>query len=249
MSVSSPRSDSHVHHAEGPSACCLLYLFADQVVEHSTILSHLDAQHGVRLPCGKTPVQLGPLERLVFAWAFWNLRERGLIELNYLEPVEHDDAKQADPDDRLPLDIAVKRVGDLAGGQGVEADVLRACGAEDELIGPVLRRWAGEHLPLPIYAVVRALHLEVASFGLVELKDQENGLDPFTDHRVAHFASEDCERITGLEPRFAGLLAAWREFGEQRPQAATDLEEQCRLGLFDLRPPPIMAMGTAPPMH
>jgi len=244
--VTSPGSGSELTDADDLSVCCLLYLFANQVVSHSTILSHLDAQHGIRLPCQKTAVQLGSLERLVFAWAFWHLRECGLIELGYLESVGGEEADDAGSDDKSPGDIVVRRVGDVTGARGFEVEVLNACGEQDELIGPVLRRWAGQHIPLPLYAVVRGLHMEAASRGLVHLKEPDDRGDPFTDHRLAHFASEDCERIAALEPTFAELLSRWRVFETQRPQAAADLEEQCRLGLYHLRPPPTMALGGAP---
>ncbi|MGH9127210.1 MAG: hypothetical protein ACRDZ8_21180 [Acidimicrobiales bacterium] len=143
--------------------------------------------------------------------------------------------------------LVVRRVRDVSGACGLIADVLRACADQAEPIGVVLRRWAGEHIPLPLYAVVRVLQMEAASYGLAELNDQDGQLDPFSDHRPARFASEDCERIAALEPTFAEQLSGWRTFEAQRSEAATDLVEQCRLALFDLRPPPILATGGPAP--
>lgn len=113
---------------------------------------------------------------MVFAWTFWQLGQGGLIVLGYLEVVDDDHEVDANGGDEPPSEIVVRRLGDASGADGLEAEVLRACGTDEEPIAPILRRWAGEHIPLPLYAVVRGLQMEAASYGLVELQKRDGVL-------------------------------------------------------------------------
>jgi hypothetical protein len=211
--------------AAGPSAPCLLYLFADEVVPHSTVWSQVNEQYSVKLPCHRKHVQLGPLERLMFTWAFWHLHSNELIELGHLDDEEEDEGT-----------IGVCRTQYSDGAYGFEADLLAVCQSEPDPIKTVIRRWARGHVLLPIFAVVGAVQAEAASCGLLELKGHD--VDPLAADRQLHLEAEDCQHIADLQPLFQDLLDEWTTFTTDKPDWAFDLEEQCRRGLLDLRNPP-----------
>src|SRR5437870_9164757 len=76
------------------------------LVPHSDVISWLLGGHQpVAVPCSRTRVKLGPLERTLMAWAFWDLYRQGKIYLQvphaagparHRRPVRHSDPWDGD---------------------------------------------------------------------------------------------------------------------------------------------------------
>jgi hypothetical protein len=212
-----------------PSPSCLLYLFADVVVDRSTWLGFvLKGQPRVGVPGTRARVQLGALERMLMAWAFWNLDRQDLLTL--IRPQAPDKHQK----DRL---VHLNRgQGDQAVG-GLESELLACWTNEGDDVALIIQRWAGDRgRPLPLDAVVAVARDEAADFGLWDKVESVSGSSR-TRIRLRRPPRADRLQLEMLGPAFSAALTGWETFEENDPALAGQLVNNCASGLAPLRFP------------
>jgi hypothetical protein len=208
-----------------PSACCLLYLFADEVVNEVTFWGRLRGK-GVAPPCGLVPVQLAPLEKMLLAWAFWSLHDQGLIDI----------CKSAD--DSFYLEV--RRRSSRRHTQGLEGQILTSCHSRPERILVVVRRWAPAK-PVPFGTVVDIVKEEATSCGVsLDRSEPRSRKRNFRRYRAEPTFDN---QHSALEARFLELLDSWRCSAADEDGLADAILRQCSGALVNVQP--MQATGIA----
>ena len=152
----------------------------------------LNGQPRVGVPGTRVRVQLGPLERTLMAWAFWNLERLDLLTLTRPQaPEKHQ---------KQHLLHVYRGQGDHA-VSGLEAELLDCWTNEGDDVALIIERWAGRGRPLPLDAVVAVARDEAADFGLWD-KDDSVVATAGREHVCAGRPAPTACNWTYLDPPF-----------------------------------------------
>jgi len=185
----------------------------------------LNGQPRVGVPGTRVRVQLGPLERTLMAWAFWNLERLDLLTLTRPQaPEKHQ---------KQHLLHVYRGQGDHA-VSGLEAELLDCWTNEGDDVALIIERWAGRGRPLPLDAVVAVARDEAADFGLWD-KDDSVGGNSRAGARLRRPPRADRLQLDILGPAFSAALAGWETFEKNEPVVAAQLVNSCLYGLDALR--------------
>jgi len=182
-----------------PQPATLLYLFADRVVQKDSILTG-----GTPVPCKENKVATNPLAFTQFAFAFWNLREQGVISLTV-------GPKKGLIFKRTP--VLARQVRAASSGW-LEGEILRMLAAmpPDSSVRDIIYNWFGSDSSWPHKIVVGYAAEEAAALGFGTrgeggVKSAIKGM--FTG-KVDFIPN--CARIATVEPHAIQLFARWQQF-------------------------------------
>ncbi|MGH2736894.1 MAG: hypothetical protein ACRDKZ_15040 [Actinomycetota bacterium] len=193
----------------------LVYLHADRFVARSSRL--ID---GTPVPCSDQAVHTQPLATLLFASAFWSLRELGLLDM---EVVERRNVLGMFP--HAEIKVAPRGRDERPGLEGSILDNLEG----EEALRDVVCRWSGSHSTDPWHDTVHEAVSEAVAGGyLTEVKEDCGALARFL-WGGSHL-EPDCRRIGGLGTTVERFADSWRRF--QQDTLCDRLTEQCKKSLL-----------------
>ena len=195
----------------------LACIFADRLTPRESVLGK-----GVDAPLGAVKVQKKALGTLLFAVAFWNLRQDGVLSLEY-----HEQKRFLGTRKRVLVHLR-----EDAEAEWLEGAVLESLtGIEGDHVRDVVGRWFGQDVSDPFGDVIRS-----ASDGAVKLGYLRNATN---DRPAARFGRPHVkfepvtEHIAALEPAFTRFAFSWRRFEDREPELYTALLDACRKGITD----------------
>jgi hypothetical protein len=201
-----------------PSAPLIAYLFADRLLS-----SRPARPQGTHVPCSDEYVQTQPLAVLLFATAFWSLRERALIAMDVAD----------DPGTRWHVHhvaVNVKRL-DTASRPGLEGAVMDNLEEEGTLCD-VVCRWSSLHSNNPWHDVIEEEKSEALSAGYLRAVTENNS---GVLARLLGNGTElesDCSKIAGLETQFHRFHGSWKAFEEKESTFYDHLTADCKRSLL-----------------
>ena len=194
-----------------PSGSTLLYLFADKVAPKDKKLTA-----GIAVPCKDLKVQRKPLAGLLFAAAFYGLREQGLVSLEVVHKkvvfvkTKHVFARKLRDEVR----------------SGLEGAVLAGIGAEGEKAKTVVHRWFGSDSYDPWHFVILAAAEEAVELGVIKAVEAERGKVARLVLGKTHL-EPDCSAIAGLEAAANEFVGKWQNFQTSEPELYKELVDEC----------------------
>ena len=212
------------------SACSLLYLFADRVLDPLTDKWRRLAL-GVPVPSADTQVDMFSWARLLLASAFWGLRTRGLIDLEVV-------AASTDSRDgfwrrlrrrgRRTDDVMLHVVGE-APLAGLEEAVMTNLEVGDTIsVSTQIGRWLGTPCTDAVFRVIEAASDEGAALGFCAPVEGSNSSYARWLDCSAHTCFESArDRIAALEPDLDETVAQWNAFAAGEPALCCGLLRTC----------------------
>jgi hypothetical protein len=213
------------------SASCLLYLFGDRVLNHLTDKWRRLAL-GIPVPCADTQVDMFALAQLLLASAFWGLRTRGLIDLQWVHASTsaHNSVwhrlrrlRGRRGDDVM---LAVVRDAPLS---GLEEAVMTNLEVGDSIsVSTQIGQWLGAPCTDACMRVIAAASDEAASRGLCERVEGSNSTYARWLDCTAHTCFESArDHIAALEANLFQTVAEWNDFAAAEPDLCCGLLHAC----------------------
>ena len=195
-----------------PSVSTLLYLFANRLVPRDTALTM-----GVEVPCAGVKVQRRPLAEIMFAAAFFSLRQQSLVQLSVGTRKVWFVTTGA---------VTVTRVGE-GERSGLEGVVLQhLTGGPGDHVYDIIRRWLPTSVVDPWDRVIEHGVQEAAALGYLVKVDAHRG-------RVGAFLlgdtrlEGDCERIAALGRQYERFATHWQYFCRSERDLCRQLMKAC----------------------
>lgn len=192
-----------------------MYLFADKFAPKDKAMTA-----GIEVPCKDFKVQRKPLAGLVFAAAFFGLREQGLLGLEVVQK-KILFVKTAQ--------VVAKRLRDEA-RSGLEGAVMALVDSQGDRVKSIVYKWFGRDTFDPWHRVVSASAEEAVERGFIKAVDTERG-------KVAGLVlgktrlEPDCSAISGLESAANDFVTKWQSFQSSEPDLYKELLEECSTGI------------------
>lgn len=203
-------------HTRTLSASALFYLYADRVIAPG------NWRNGITLPGKEMSVNLGELAATLFAVAFWNLRENGLLQLNVAKG-------------KVLFIFSVTRV-DITAPQrvarpGLEGELLAQIGDAGDDVAAVIKRWYGRDLPNPYATIVE--HVAAEAAGYLDTVD-------VCPRAVSNAEGEatpepNAAALAAIAGPFAECEARWQGFKAAEATLYTALINACKRAIFARR--------------
>ena len=195
-----------------PSVSTLLYLFADRIVPRDTAWTT-----GVEVPCAGVKVQRRPLAALMFAAAFFSLRQQGLVELSL--------------GTRRALFVPNQAV-NVTGVAGAERPALEGAvlahltATTEDHVYEIIRRWFRTSAADPWHSVIEQGVQEAAALEYLVSVDAHRG-------RVGAWLLGEtkrtgaCDRIAALAGDYEEFAAHWQRFCRSERELCRPLMSEC----------------------
>ena len=183
-----------------------MYLFGDQVAPPDKALTV-----GVQVPCKELKVQRKPLTASMFAAAFFNLREQGVVGLEVVQ-------KKVLFVKTTKVIVSRLQSGDRPGLEG--AVVQNTAGGES--VKDIIRSWYRRDVTDPWRLVIDEAVSEAVAQGYFEGTDAGRG-------KIAGAVLGNtnmtpvCEKIAPLEGEFDKFLSGWNAFQTSEPDLYREL--------------------------
>lgn len=197
-----------------PTPSLLLYFFADRVLPKAML--------GTKAPLGDVNVSTGNLAREVFAAAFWNLRESGLIRLDVIR--------------QKVLFVNTTSLQVVRTGQGtrdsLEGAILRQLTGDPkrDTVKAIVMRWYGKDVPNPDSIPVAWAESEGVTKGFIDVVDAHRNVVAATflgkTNRIPNR-----EKIITLEPAFSQVFSRWQAFKAHEAELAKQLVHDVSSGI------------------
>jgi hypothetical protein len=198
-----------------PQPSTLLYLFADRVVQKDSILTG-----GTPVPCKEIKVATNSLAVTQFAFAFWSLRDQGVIGLA-IGP------KKGLIFKKTPVLVRQLRP---AGSGGLEGEILRMLSSmpPDASVRDIIYQWFGSDSSWPHKIVIswaagEAIALGLGTKGEGGIKSAIKGMFSGKIDFVPN-----CSQIAPLEPHANQLFARWQQFQANEAALYQTLIAECK---------------------
>lgn len=195
-----------------PTVPLIVYLHADRLIPKHSHLSD-----GTHVPCSGHVVETEALATLLFATAFWSLRQAGLLALDVAEIGNGH------------REVRLKQLGERA-RPGLEGAILSNLGGDD-LLSEVVLRWSASHSTDPWHDGVNEVVAEAVVAGYMRKMPPSGGV-------LARLFSggtalePDCARIGSLKDRYESFTLAWERFRLEESAVHEALRERCRRSLL-----------------
>lgn len=217
-----------------PSASTLLYLFPEQVMASHKAKGHVAGEPGapvrhggalsrsIEVPCAGVKVQRLGLASGLFAIALWQLRNDGLLSLEYQERK------------RLGMftrgDVMVTPTGSAPGRGALEGRLLGVMAdGRPRLFGDLVYQWLG-HVADPPLRVFAAAHQAAVPMGVFTEVDAQRGpVGGFFLGKTKFFAV--CDRRDELRSVATETLGRWSQFRTSEQQLAAQIEKSAGKGI------------------
>jgi hypothetical protein len=199
-----------------PSVPLVAYLFATRLLpeRHRT-------PHGTHIPCTHEWVPTQPLAVLLFASAFWSLRNRGLIAMEV-------DGNSSNGLIAHHQDVSVRRLASESrpGLEGAVMDHL-----EDEgTLCDVVCRWSGDGSTDPWHDTVHEEVAEALEWGYLREVPNNGGVIARFLWRESEL-EPNCGRIRSLEAEFGHFSTEWSRFRDREAPLHDRLNAECMRSL------------------
>lgn len=199
------------------SASLMLYLAADELVPKS---GRGDA---TQIPCKEKTVKKKELAAMIFASAFWGLKEWSAVSLEIMR-------KRFLFFKTTRVMVESLRREKSSGLEGGILDTLYSLvdeGKEDIDVERIVYRWFGEDQPDPWRAVIEAATREAFELGLmVEVDGEVDDFSPFFADELE--VKPDHRKIDVLEARLDSFVSRRRLFEASEPELHKALLKQCK---------------------
>lgn len=148
----------------------LLYLFADRIIQKSSLTRRLLSHPAAPVPGRQTLVELDQLETMIFAWAFWGLQRESQMGL---ELAERPSGLRAAKDQMTgtgwkPSRVRITTVELAHAGESLSAGLATSVPAEGAGLVSTIIEWAASHAPLPVFGIVQIVRTEAIGLGILQ---------------------------------------------------------------------------------
>ena len=196
-----------------------LFLSADKLVPLDNAFSA-----GTDIPCRKKTVKTNELGVYLLAFAFWDLKQKGCIDLELTKK------KSFFVFDSTVL--CVKKIKNLPASGGLESLIMEGLNDKaiemQKLVNIILK----EDHPWPHKIIINTVISDAILLGFGKSEEIKGSMNNFFKglNGSVNFIPE-CEAILPLETIFDDLNDQWRLFGKNSPQINRLLFSACRAGL------------------
>jgi hypothetical protein len=198
-----------------PTVPLIVYLHADRLIPKRPHLGN-----GTHIPCSDHVVETQALATLLFASAFWSLRQAGLLAIEIV-----DDANGRSPH----TEVMLTSVGRYE-RPGLEGAVMADLEGP-ETLSEVVFRWSAQHSTDPWHDGVAEVVAEATAAGY--LREVPSGGGLLARWLPGRSSLEpDCERIRDLGGRYESFAREWGGFEVEESALHGALVEQCRKALI-----------------
>jgi hypothetical protein len=195
----------------------LVYLHADRLIPRASVLTG-----GTHIPCTDLHVQTEVLAVVLFASACWNLRRKGLIDLDVVH-----DAKAKSALAHADLRVVLLNRSERPGLEGTIAANVE----DGATIRETILRWSGSRSTNPWHDAIGETIQEARGEGLLVEAEITGGVVSRLLRRESELQPV-CEKITALEGRFDVFASSWREFQTHERPLHDLLYAQCKNSLM-----------------
>lgn len=195
--------------AQRPTIATLIYLFADRVVPRTGTLSR-----GTLVPCSEVEVRTDELATLLWASAFWNLREQSFVGLELFH-------RRRLISNQTQIRVIRMRQGHRPGLEGAILDLL----GEEGTVLDVICRWFDGDFRAPWNVVVKQPVEEAIAGRFIDAPEVPHESAP--DSPPDEGLRPKCGKIAGLRAEFDDFFSTWEEFRATEPMLHDHLVNQC----------------------
>jgi hypothetical protein len=227
----------------------LLLLFADQVVERSSLTSRLGSTVAYPVPGNGHLVKLGMLEQLLCAWALWGLAEGGYLQLKLAERPKGVAAlrQRAVGIGGTDARVAVSVRADLGRPRTLGGELVANASEDGTTAFSLILDWVVARAPLRLDAIVGVVQAESVRRGILETgSHQQPWLRQRSFNRVLPAVKAEPKKLAELEPRFTQTKASWEHFSRSNKELHSSLLFDVSKGLTAGRPTLVGAIGAPP---
>ena len=213
-----PRLPRRAEPGETPSPSLLAYLFADRILEPDGALGL-----AAPVPCTDRQVEAADLAAVLFAVAFWSLRERGAVRLELgrrrlLVGRRRLEVTRIRAESRVSLEGAVMDMPNTDPDALVDEDTSGKPGPLGN-VRDVICAWFKTTCEDPEWKVVSMVLQEAAELGLASQDGEQER------HRL------HCDAVTAERAAFDAFAARWRRFEEGEAAICSALRRECASGI------------------
>lgn len=232
-----------------PSDETLLFLFADEVVERSSIVSRLGMEPAWQVPGTDRLVELCSLEQFLVVWALWGLHDRGHIGLELIARAGRLEKLRERVVGTGQVEARVVVTVDTAADPGDSLGAELVAGAMDggRSVYSLVLEWVVDRASATVDGLVGALHADAARLGLVEEDTREQG--PWRRRSCNRVLPASQARSGVLErsrPMFEGRKRSWEAFCSADADLYDGLVHDVSKALANGRPMPAAMPAPAP---
>lgn len=174
---------------------------------------------GIEVPCRDVAVKQDDLASLIFAMAFWDMQDKGLVTIELVKkkmlgliPSKSVQVTKQSDEAPFPLESALLK---------------RFQRSNTRSVHQVIYDWYGKDVPNPAGVPVKVIQQEALSLGYFSAVDAERNVISSKLLGSTKLVYQ-CGRIAELEVAASELKARWEQFRTAEPELSQALIEGCK---------------------